>query len=113
MDDRVVCPMLHRMLPAAFRAIALLEAFTWAGLLVGMLFKYALGGDTLGVRIFGPLHGAAFVAYIPVTLLCAWRYRWGLGATALGVLAAFPPLGTLLFERWILRTARLRPKTGP
>ncbi|MFK7986752.1 MAG: DUF3817 domain-containing protein [Sandaracinaceae bacterium] len=99
------------MLPAAFRAIALLEAFTWAGLLVGMLFKYVLGGDTLGVRIFGPLHGAAFVAYIPVTLLCAWRCRWSLGATALGVLAAFPPMGTLLFERWVLRTGRLSPPT--
>ena len=91
----------------AFRAIAVFEAFTWVGLLIGMLFKYVISGDPLGVRIFGALHGAAFLAYVPITLAAAMRFRWGLGVTALGVAAAFPPLGTLLFDWWVSRTGRL------
>ena len=38
------------MLALAFRAIAVFEAFTWVGLLIGMLFKYVISGDPLGVR---------------------------------------------------------------
>ncbi len=101
------------MLATAFRSIAFIEALTWVGLLIGMLFKYAINGEVMGVRIFGPLHGVAFVAYVPITLLCALRYRWGIGSTALGVLAAFPPLGTLFFERWIVRTGRLTAPSEP
>lgn len=97
------------MLAFAFRAIAVIEALTWVGLLIGMLFKYVINGDPLGVRIFGALHGAAFLAYVPVTLAAATRFRWSLGVTALGVAAAFPPLGTLLFDAWIARTGRLSP----
>ena len=44
----------------AFRLAAIAEACSWAGLLVGMFFKYVVVGDDIGVKIFGPVHGALF-----------------------------------------------------
>lgn len=84
-----------------------MEAITWVGLLVGMLFKYAIDGNPIGVRVFGSLHGAAFLAYVPITLVAGLRFRWGAGVTALGLFAAFPPLCTLFFDLWAERTGRL------
>jgi integral membrane protein len=44
-----------------------LEAATWVGLLIGMAFKYLpANGSEIGVKIFGPLHGAAFLLYLPI-----------------------------------------------
>ena len=46
-----------------FRLIALLEAVSWVGLLVGMYFKY-LGSPLteIGVKVFGMAHGLIFMA---------------------------------------------------
>lgn len=43
-----------------FRAVAIAEAVSWVGLLIGMFFKYVVVGDDIGVTIFGPIHGAIF-----------------------------------------------------
>ena len=83
----------------AFRWIAAIEAVTWAGLLVGMFFKYVVVGDDIGVRVFGPLHGAAFIVYVVVALLAWYRLRWGLWTGLIGLAASIPPLGTVVFER--------------
>ena len=84
-----------------FAIVALFEAFTWAGLLVGMYFKYHAGEpSTLGVRIFGPVHGLAFMVYVVVSVLTALRQRWPWWATLLALLAAIPPLVTLPLELW-------------
>ena len=41
-----------------FRLIAFAEAVSWAGLLVGMYFKYLGSPQTeIGVKVFGPVHG--------------------------------------------------------
>ncbi|WP_343871150.1 DUF3817 domain-containing protein [Dactylosporangium roseum] len=46
----------------------------------------------LGVRIFGALHGAAFIAYLTVTLLLADRLRWSITwTTVLALAASVPP----------------------
>lgn len=57
----------------AFRAVAIAEACSWTGLLIGMFFKYVVVFDDIGVKIFGPIHGALFVAYLVVTLVAARR----------------------------------------
>jgi hypothetical protein len=54
---------------ALFAVAAFLEGFTWAGLLIGMWLKYGPVGNELGVKIFGPLHGGAFLFYVVVTVL--------------------------------------------
>ncbi|MGQ0775542.1 MAG: DUF3817 domain-containing protein [Pseudonocardiales bacterium] len=93
---------------AAFRAVAIAEALSWTGLLVGMVFKYLVVGDDIGVKIFGPIHGGLFVLYVVVTMLVRRPLRWSIGTTVLALVASIPPLGTLLFERWATWTGRLR-----
>ena len=44
-----------------FTIIARFEAFTWAGLLIGMFLKYGTETTELGVWLFGRLHGFAFL----------------------------------------------------
>lgn len=92
----------------AFRAVAIAEALSWTGLLVGMVFKYLVVGDDIGVKIFGPIHGGLFLLYLAVTLLTCRRLRWSTGTTVLAFVAGVPPLGTVIFERWATYTGRLR-----
>lgn len=92
-----------------FRVLAAIEALTWVGLLIGMFFKYVVVHDEIGVQIFGPLHGAAFVAYV-LAALAVWRVRrWGAWTGMLSLAASIPPLTTVAFERWAARTGRLGP----
>jgi integral membrane protein len=99
------------LLPAAqrFRYIAVAEAVSWAGLLVGMLFKYVIVENPIGVKVFGPIHGALFVLYLVLAVLAARALRWGVGTVAMALLAGVPPFGTIVFERWATRTGRMRP----
>jgi len=90
-----------------FAIVALLEAATWAGLLLGMLLKYGTGTTDLGVWLFGRLHGAAFLVYIAVAFIAGARLRWPMWALLLAVLAAVPPLATLPLERWYRRRGLL------
>jgi integral membrane protein len=90
-----------------FRFFAQAEAVSWAGLLIGMLFKYVLSDDEIGVKIFGPVHGVIFVAYVLVALLASAAQKWERGTTVLALLASIPPFGTIVFERWAIRTGRL------
>ncbi len=99
---------MGRMLSSAvgrFRLLALAEAVSWAGLLIGMFFKYVVVGNEIGVKIFGPIHGAIFVGYVLVTLMLA--HRWDRRTLILGLVASIPPFGTVVFERWANRTGRL------
>ncbi|MFE2587144.1 MMPL family transporter [Streptomyces sp. NPDC059378] len=96
----------------AFTLIAVTEACTWAGLLTGMYFKYIPKTTELGVRIFGTLHGAAFIVYVLLTVLVAVRLKWRLGRTTLfALLASVPPFLTVAFEMWARRTGRLTEPT--
>lgn len=100
---------MDRALPLVYRVVATFEAFTWAGLLVGMAFKYLGNGNETGVHVFGPLHGGAFVAYVVTTLVVAVRYRWSMRTTFVGLVAAVPPFCTLVFDRWAERRGYLAP----
>lgn len=86
-----------------FRTVAVLEALSWAGLLGGMYFKYLSTGPLAGewgVHLFGPVHGAFFLAYCAVTLLVGLRARWPLPRLLLGLACAVPPFTTLWFDRY-------------
>ena len=90
-----------------FRAVAVAEAITWVGLLAGMYVKYLPETSELGVKVFGPIHGAVFVLYVVITLLTARRLRWSPGTTLLALVASIPPFATVVFEIWARRTGRL------
>ncbi|HZG91654.1 MAG TPA: DUF3817 domain-containing protein [Pseudonocardia sp.] len=90
-----------------YRAVAIGEACSWVGLLVGMFFKYVVVGTEIGVQIFGPIHGALFVAYLVVTVIAARTLRWRPGTLVLALLCSIPPLATLWFERRARRAGQL------
>lgn len=95
----------HRIGLRCFSVIAIIEAVTWTGLLAGMYFKYIPETTELGVRIFGSLHGTAFICYVVITVIVArqqrWRTRW---TTMVALAASIPPFGTLAFELWARKT---------
>jgi integral membrane protein len=96
-----------------FVAVAFVEAFTWAGLLVGMYLEHVAGVTELGVWLFGRLHGAAFLAYVATALVAAWTFRWSVRVTLLALLASVPPLATAAFEVWARRRGHLDvPRAG-
>lgn len=98
----------HRLTIRAFMWVALFEAFTWAGLLVGMFFKYVTQTTEMGVYVFGRLHGAAFVAYCVLVLVVAWQQKWRvLWTTALALAASIPPFTTLVFEHFARKNGHL------
>lgn len=86
-----------------FRTVAIAEAVTWTGLLVGMFLKYGSADNEAGVRIFGMLHGVVFVAYVVTTAVVWVDRRWSAGRGLLALVAAVPPLATLPLEWWAVR----------
>jgi integral membrane protein len=90
-----------------FRIFALAEAISWAGLLLGMFFKYVVVQNEIGVKIFGPIHGMIFVGFVLVTLMAKEPQKWDARTLVLGLLSSIPPFGTVIFERWASRTGRL------
>ncbi len=93
----------------AFRFVAVAEAVSWLGLLIGMFFKYVVDAGQGGVKVFGPIHGTVFLSYLVIALL-TWRHqRWPLHVAVLALAASVPPFCTVLFEVWAQRTRRLEP----
>lgn len=94
-----MAPFSPSAVAAAFRVVAVAEACSWAGLLVGMVFKYLVLGNDIGVRVFGPIHGGLFLAYVVVALVAARTLGWRVTTTALALACSIPPFATLWFER--------------
>lgn len=91
----------------AFRIIALAEALSWLGLLIGMFFKWVVQSTEIGVKIFGPIHGTIFILYVLATLWTARAHRWSRGQVLLGLASSIPPFMTFWFERRAERTGLL------
>jgi integral membrane protein len=100
--------MNPRTVALAFRAVAVAEALSWLGLLAGMYVKYVPETSELGVQVFGPVHGAVFVAYVLAALVAARVLSWSRWTTLLALAASVPPLATVVFERWAGRTGRMQ-----
>lgn len=96
-----------------FVVAAIAEACSWLALLVGMAVKYGPPGNEIGVQIFGPIHGALFVAYGLLVLAMARLHRWRPWPTLVALACAVPPFATLVFERWAARRGMLRTAGEP
>ncbi|MEO6881496.1 MAG: DUF3817 domain-containing protein [Mycobacteriaceae bacterium] len=91
-----------------FRLAAVIEAITWAALLTAMFFKYVVrAGGEGGVPVVGPIHGGFFVLYVVTAVLAARQLHWDARTTLLALVASVPPFGSIVFERWAVRTGRL------
>ena len=96
----------------AFRTVAVVEALTWVGLITGMVLKYGPAQDERGVQLFGPLHGAAFLAYLACVLGVRVAFRWRPRLVLLALVCSVPPFASLVLELWAERTGRLDPFRG-
>ena len=94
-----------------FRITAVAEAFSWAGLLVGMYLKRVAEVTDLGVWLFGRIHGLLFVVYLVAVLWVARSERWSVWRTLFGLAASIPPFTSLIFERWVAK--RRTPTDDP
>ena len=97
-----------RTVAGRFRLVALAEAVSWVGLLVGMYFKYLGTPRTeIGVKIFGMAHGLVFIAFVVTAVLAAIAFRWSAKTCLLALLASIVPLASVMFLIWADRTGRL------
>jgi integral membrane protein len=91
-----------------FRLIALAEAVSWVGLLVGMYFKYVGTPRTeIGVKVFGMAHGLIFIAFVVTGLLVGIAYKWAARTWLLALLASIVPLCSVIFLIWADKTDRM------
>ncbi len=96
-----------------FRVIAFAEAVTWVGLLIGMYFKYLGTPRTeIGVKIFGPAHGAVFIAFVVAAVLVGIAFKWSASVWLFALLGSLVPLGSVIFLIWVERTGRLGVRGG-
>lgn len=91
-----------------FRVAAFAEALSWAGLLVGMFFKYVVVHNEIGVKVMGPIHGLLFVIYLVCTISAMQKLNQPLMVTMIGLLAGVPPFTTVIFERWVMKRVASR-----
>jgi integral membrane protein len=93
-----------------FRLIALAEAVSWVGLLIGMYFKYLGTPRTeIGVKVFGMAHGLIFIAFVVTGLLVGIAYKWAARTWLLALLASIVPLASVIFLIWADRSGRIGP----
>src|SRR6478736_1647259 len=91
-----------------FRLIAMAEAVSGAGLLIGMYFKYLGTPRTeIGVKVFGMVHGLVFIAFVVAGFLVGMAVRWTLGTWLLALLASVVPLCSVIFLIWADGTGRM------
>ena len=91
-----------------FRVVAMAEAVSWVGLLVGMYFKYLGSPRTeIGVKVFGMTHGLIFIAFVLTALLVGIAAKWRTGTWLLALLASIVPLCSVIFLSWADRTGRI------
>jgi integral membrane protein len=91
-----------------FRLVALAEAITWIGLLIGMYFKYLGSPRTeIGVKMFGLPHGVLFMAFLVAATLAGIAFSWRPGTWLLALLGSVVPLGSVAFLIWADRTGKL------
>jgi integral membrane protein len=97
--------VLRKGLVKTFRIAAIAEAVTWAGLLIGMFFKYIAVKNQFGVQVFGPTHGFVMGFYIVAVFLVKPELPWGRRELLIGLAASVPPFATYFFERWVVAQA--------
>ncbi|MFD1932409.1 DUF3817 domain-containing protein [Nonomuraea mangrovi] len=95
-----------------FRAVAIAEAFSWAGLLVGMYVKYIAQAGEVGVKVFGPIHGGLFLLYVAAVVLAGRERGWSRSTIVVGLACAVPPFATIWFERRRMRHERAAQPTA-
>jgi integral membrane protein len=80
-----------------FRIVSLLEGVSYLLLLLGTVYKYTQGNESL-VKLFGMPHGVLFIAYIILAFLIKSEMKWNIKTLAIVLIASVLPFGTFYIE---------------
>jgi integral membrane protein len=87
------------------RKAALLEGTTLVLLVLIAVPLKRLAGMPEAVSIIGPVHGIAFLVYVVLLSAALFKDLLNIQTWLVGLIAAFIPFGSFLFERKALRPA--------
>lgn len=87
--------------------IAILEGSTLLLLLFVAVPAKRLLDYPEAVSVLGPIHGAAFILYVLVLSVFLIRQKLNITQWTLGLVAAFLPFGSFLFEHKVLKPRQL------
>ena len=84
---------------STFRKVAILEGISYVVLLgIAMPLKYFLDSP-FAVKVVGWAHGALFVAYVAMLLLCWVKYKWTFTRVVFFFVASLLPIAPFYVER--------------
>lgn len=82
----------------AFRIISFVEGLSFIALLfIAMPAKYAFDLDL--VRIAGPVHGALWMAFVPLLMMVGERQSWSSKFQRYAFITSIVPFGCFALER--------------
>jgi integral membrane protein len=67
---------------------------------VAMPLKY-IGGNEIGVKIIGPLHGILFIGLVVMAAIAIERIPLGAKLGMATIIAAVVPFGPFVMDRWL------------
>lgn len=87
------------------RILAILEALSWAALLVAMYFKWIKGIETY-MRPVGNIHGYFFIGFVIFVMLVGKKMKWKSSEIIWSLLSSILPLGTIwadlkIFKKYV------------
>jgi integral membrane protein len=86
-----------------FRLIAFLEGMSFLILLfIAVPLKYLMDIPE-PTKVMGSAHGALFVAYVLLCLVCYIRYKWKISTFFILIALSFVPFGTFWGDKKYLR----------
>ena len=85
-----------------FRLICFLEGITLLILVfIAIPLKYQFDNPIVS-KIFGPIHGALFIAYVGYTILFAFKFKWSFMKVFWVSFASFLPFATFYVDKKVL-----------
>lgn len=85
-----------------FRLVCLLEGVTLLILVfIAMPLKYQFDNPIV-TKIFGPIHGGLFLAYVGYTILFAYKFKWSFIKIFWVSIASFFPFATFYVDKKVL-----------
>lgn len=84
-----------------FRKVATIEGISMVVLLAFSILKRTVSGDwaSLGVTYVGWAHGALFVAYVYLLIVCQSKYKWTWSRVFVFFIASLIPFAPFFVER--------------
>ncbi|MCU7556259.1 DUF3817 domain-containing protein [Macrococcus capreoli] len=96
--------MNNQTLKSVFRFFGFLEGGSLLLLLgIAMPLKYFAGKPEV-VTVIGSVHGFLFTVYVITLIMVTLKVKWPIKWPALGLLVAFIPFGTFIYDHYFVRS---------